>query len=96
MTPRFSSFELDFTDGDTLKRFTVTDPDVVPPNEVICSIRKRDTADVDDSGWVYIPNVISVSRGSFDVLVAALSGDTPQAAGEFPNETVRLVYTLVA
>lgn len=93
-TRQWSTATLDFTDGDTLKRFTIIDADCNAASDVQCSIRTTNTADQDDQTWVYVPNVKSATAGSFDVLVAAFSGEGPAAAGEFPNEIVRLVYTL--
>lgn len=87
-----SGYPLDFTDGDTLKRFTVTDPAVAAGSAILVSIRRQETADVNDPGWIYVPNVMQVRAGSFDVLVAALSGDAIAAPGEFPNELASLVY----
>lgn len=83
---------LDFTDGDTFKRFTITDGSVAAASTVGCSIRRSNIADVDDPGWIFVPNVVTVAAGSFDVTVAVLSGDGLVSPGEFPNETVTLIY----
>lgn len=85
---------LDFTDGDTLKRFTVTDSFVNQYTHIVCSVRRADIADVDDPGWIYTPNVVTVTTGSFDVLVSAVPGDTIPGVNEFPNETVTLLYQI--
>lgn len=86
---------LDFTDGDTLKRFTITDAQVSTTRPAPqLSIYRQNVAAVDDAGWVYVVNGMSIANGSFDVLVAALSGDGVAAANEFPNEIVTLAYQL--
>lgn len=86
---------LSFTDGDTLKRFTITDAAVrALGNTPIPVIRRDDITDADDPGWIFVANIVTVTDGSFDVLVCAQAGDAFAAAGEFPNETVTLVYYL--
>lgn len=86
---------LSFTDGDTLKRFTITDASVrAVGNTPIPVIRRDDIADVNDNGWIFTANIVTVTDGSFDVLVSALSGDGVAGVNEFPNETVTLVYYL--
>lgn len=83
---------LDFTDGDTFKRVTITDPDVGPADYPFCQIDKRSVEDVDDAGWFYGVNVAKVNAGSFDVNVAASSWNEDPQADEYPNEVVTLVY----
>jgi ribosomal protein S18 len=62
---------LDFADGDTLKRFTITNSAVLSTSRITGTIRRPNIADVDDPGYLYIANVVSIVAGSFDVLVAA-------------------------
>lgn len=93
--PSLRTASLDFTDGDTLKRFTVTDGKVTAASVIHPSITRAAIADVDDPGWSYTPNVVTVAAGSFDVLVSVLAGDAPAAAGEYPNETVTLTYSVL-
>lgn len=86
---------LSFTDGDTLKRFTIADAAVTTLSSVPTVQIVRDTiADVDDPGWLFVVNVCTLTAGSFDVLVGVLAGDAFAAANEFPNEVVTLVYHL--
>ena len=89
----FSS-PIDFTDGDTFKRVTITDAQIVGSSQPNVSIRKIPPADQDDAGWTYIANVVDVATGSFTVQVTALSADNPQAPDEYPNESIILVYSL--
>lgn len=89
-----SSASLDFTDGDTAKRFTITDAMVEATSQLHVSIHRIQVADVDDYGWVFVANVLQVRSGSFDVKVVALAEDAIAAAGEFPNETVALSYLI--
>lgn len=89
-----SSLPLDFTDGDTFKRFTIVDSFVTIYSHILPSVRRATIADVDDPGWIYDVNVVSQTAGSFDVLISVTAGDAPAAPGEFPNETVTLTYLL--
>lgn len=83
---------LDFTNGDTFRRFTITNAAVTAQSDIHVSIRKHEVADKDDVGWTYVPNVVSVINGSFDVSVAALVMNAEPSSNEYPNETVSLVY----
>jgi len=86
---------LDFTDGDTLKRFTIADAQVQQSSRISVTIQRSSVlADQDDPGWIYVPNVLSVGSATFDVLVAVLSGDGLAAANEFPNEVITLTYII--
>lgn len=91
-TPSVRTATLSFADGDTLKRFTVSDVVVKSTSQVACFVRRTDIADVDDPGWIYDVNVVTVAAGSFDALVSAAAGDAPAAAGEYPTESVTLIY----
>lgn len=86
---------LDFTDGDTMKRFTITDPNVGPSSEINVAIRKLNILDRDDKGYLYVANVVTVAAGSFDVLAGPIPADADLlAAIEPPNEIVSLVYLI--
>lgn len=88
------SAPLDFTDGDTLKRFTVTDVQIEATAQVHCQVQRLQVADVADPGWIFVPNVLQIRAGGFDVLVAALSGDGIAGVNEFPNEVATLNYLI--
>lgn len=83
---------LDFTDGDTFKRFTIQNGDVIPSSVINCGTQRATVAEVDDQGWSFHPTIVSVGTGTFDVNVAALVLGEPPINGEGPNETVSLVY----
>lgn len=89
-----SSQPLDFTDGDTQKRFTIVDSSLEGTELITPSIQRQQVADVDDYGWSFIANICQVRRGSFDVLVTAQSGDANIQAGEYPNEIITLNYII--
>lgn len=89
-----SSQPLDFTDGDTLKRFTIADASIEATAQITPSCQRQQVAAIDDPGWTFIPNVLQVRAGGFDVQVAAFSGDAVAAAGEYPNEIVTLNYII--
>ncbi|MGH8896332.1 MAG: hypothetical protein ACRDZ4_04740 [Egibacteraceae bacterium] len=87
-----TSADIAFTDGDTMRRVTITDAAVTAASKIVCSIRRPDTADdSEDRGYLYIVNVVEVVTGSFDVLVLVLDPylDTTRIP---PSETVKLYY----
>jgi hypothetical protein len=89
--PRTASIA--FTDGDTLRRVTITDADVVATSRIIHNIRRPDSADDSaDAGYLYIANVVEVQSGSFDVLIAALDWGFGDPVENPPNETVQFQY----
>lgn len=86
---------LDFTNGDSYQRFTITDANVTAHSKVIVSVQCLDVLTANDLGWVFIPNIVSVADGSFDVKVQALPVDgTPDPNNDFPNEQVTLIYQI--
>jgi hypothetical protein len=89
-----ASASLDFTDGDTFKRFTVTDTNVATTSLILVGVRRANVEDVDDYGWQFTANVVKIAAGSFDVNVSALVQDGIPAPGEWPSETVTLVYSV--
>lgn len=85
-----------FTDGDTYRRVTITDANVLSTSNIVCSVRRPNTTDDSaDIGLIYIASVLLVSNGSFDVGIAALGWgfDDPVESG-LVNETVTLCYTI--
>lgn len=91
---RIATVSIDFTNGFTLQRVTVTDPDVAPGSDILCSITKRSQTALADVSYVYVPNIVSQIAGSFDVLVAAISPDPLLPSAEMPNEFITLVYLI--
>lgn len=92
------SVRVDFTDGDTYKRVTVTDAGYTllgPPP--VCSVVRDQISDGDDPGWHFTAcPVAGTADGSFDVAVSAQMWDGPADPYDPPpNETVTLVYTLI-
>lgn len=85
---------LDFTDGDTSKRFTVTSPDIAPTSIIDVSIQRGVIADADDWGWGFAATVVNVVAGSFDVNVSANVWGEPAVNDEAPNEQVTLLYSI--
>lgn len=88
---------VDFTNGDTYRRVTVTDAGYTllgPPP--ICSVVRDYIADEIDPGWHFTACAVAgPADGSFDVGVSVLMWDRPAGVDEFPNETVTLVYNLI-
>lgn len=87
-----SSATVAITDGDSARRVTITDAAVVPASKIILTVKRPDTTDATDPGIVYVPTVVRVGTGDFDVLLMALglSGDDP--TGIVPSETITLYY----
>lgn len=87
-----STANIAFTDGDTLRRVTITDALVSATSEIICTIVRPDVTDENDRGYIYIANVVDRNAGTFDVLVAALGWGFDDPTRIPPNETVILNY----
>lgn len=86
---------LDFTDGDTFKRFSVNSVDCLATSVVGVSCQRGTfVTEQDDHGWTFHPTVVNVYAGGFDVNVTALVMGEPPIASEGPNELVTLAYTL--
>lgn len=80
-----------FTDGDTLRRVTVSDAAVTASSKIVGTVRRPDSSsDASDVGHLYIANVVRVGSGSFDILVYCVEDPVKLP----PNETVQYVYTL--
>jgi hypothetical protein len=92
-----ASTSVAFTDGDTLRRVTVSDAAVAASSKIIATVRRPDTAnDSADSGYLYLPNVVRVATGAFDVLIACLDWGFDDPTLNPPNETVTLCYQVAA
>lgn len=90
-----TSVAVPFTDGDTLRRVTVTDAAVTAASKITGSIRRPDTADDSaDLGLLYTANVVKVAAGSFDLLVFCTAWGVDDAILAMPNETVQFIYTV--
>lgn len=85
---------LDFSDGDTLKRFTITNSAVLSTSRITGTIRRPNIADVDDPGYLYIANIVSIIAGSFDVLVAATGAGLDDVTLSPPLGSVEFDYQI--
>ena len=84
-----------FTDGDTLRRVTITNASVLSTSKIVGTIRRPNTTDDSaDAGYIYIANVVKVSAGSFDLLVACLAWGFDDPVLYPPNETVTFAYSI--
>jgi hypothetical protein len=84
-----------FTDGDTMRRATVTDAAVSASSKIVGTIRRPDTAnDSADRGYIYLANVVRIGTGSFDLLVSCLGWGFDDPTKNPPNETVTFYYTI--
>jgi hypothetical protein len=75
--------------GETKKRFTITDANVGVFSRIIFSIRRPSSVAVDDTGYVYDCNIVSLTAGSFDVLCRV---EDPDADLQPPSESPILTY----
>ena len=92
-----SSVAIDFTNGDTLRRVTVTDAAVSATSKIIGTIRRPDTTDDSaDRGYIYLVNVVRVATGAFDVLLSCLGWGFDDPTANPPNETVQFYYQIAA
>lgn len=90
-----SAANVTFTDGDTMRRVTITDAGVSATSKIIGMIRRPDTTDDSaDRGYVYTWNVVKVASGSFDLLVSALGWGFDDPTEVPPNETVVFYYVV--
>lgn len=90
-----STASIAFTDGDTYRRVTITDANVLSTSNIVCSIRRPNTAsDSADIGLIYVATVLLVAAGSFDVAVACLDWGFDDPTLSSVNETVTLCYTI--
>jgi hypothetical protein len=93
-TASISEVSIPFTDGDTLRRVTVTDAAITAGSKIVGSIRRADTADDSaDAGYLYMANVVRVGTGAFDLLVACLDWGFGDPTENPPNETIKFQYT---
>lgn len=93
----FSSVAIAFTDGDTMRRVTVTDAAVGAASKIIGTIRRPDTTDDSaDRGYIYLVNVVRVAAGSFDVLLSCLGWGFDDPTELPPSETVQFYYQIAA
>jgi hypothetical protein len=85
-----------FTDGDTMRRVTITDANVNAGSRIVASVTRPDTADdSQDPGYIYIANVVRIGTGSFDVLISCLDWGFDDPVENPPNETVTLHYIIL-
>ena len=88
------STPVDFTDGDTYKRVSVADTSIEATAQLHLGIDRQQIADVDDAGWVFVPNTIRVYAGGFDCVIAAIVLGEPGINDEGPNEQITLTYLI--
>lgn len=90
-----STVSVAFTDGDTMRRVTVSDGAVTATSKIICSVTRATVADEDDMGIFFQANVVSRGTGTFDVIVVARGWGFSDPVG-IVNETITLNYLVSA
>ena len=85
-----------FTDGDTMRRVTVTDSSVTGTSKILVSVQRPDiTSDSADAGYIYFVNVVNRTSGvSFDVVIICTDWGLSDPAEAPPNETITLCYMI--
>lgn len=81
--------------GDTARRITITNANVFSFSRIMCGIRRPNTADGDDRGYIYSVNVISIDTGTFDVVIVQLDLDGSDPSADPFGETISLFYVVV-
>lgn len=81
-----------FTDGDTLRRVSVSDASFTSSSNVVATVMRPDQAtDGDDRGYLYVTNVVRRYTGGCDLLIAALGWGFDDPVYLPPNETITVV-----
>lgn len=92
-----SSVAVAFTDGDTMRRVTVTDAAVSATSKIVGTVVRPDTTDDSaDRGYIYLANVVKRAAGSFDLLLSCLGWGFDDPTEQPPNETITYCYTVAA
>lgn len=90
-----SMSSIPFTDGDTYRRVTITDSSVLSTSNIVCTVRRPDSAsDSLDYGYIYTVNIYRVGTGSFDVGILCTGWGNDDVSLLPPNETVSLCYMI--
>lgn len=92
-----SRVSVDFTDGDTAKRVSVSDATITATDKILVTVRRPDMVDdSEDSGHIYITNIVRIYAGGFDVRIVALDLSGMDPTEQPPNETIELQYQVAA
>jgi hypothetical protein len=87
------SASIPFTDGDTLRRVSISNGVVSASSKIVGTIRRPDVAsDSVDKGYIYHSNIVLVGAGSFDLLVVATGWGFDEVTDLPPNETITFYY----
>ena len=93
----FYSTSVAFTDGNTVRRVTVSNAAIGATDKILVTIRRPDLADdSEDAGHIYTVNVVRVAAGSFDAVVTCCDRGFGDTTEQPPNETIQLVWTRAA
>jgi hypothetical protein len=83
--------------GNGLSRYTITDAAVTASSKIVGTVRRPDVEDVDDHGWIFVPNIVKIGSGSFDLIIQVLTfgdgGDDPLIADP-PTGTIEFQYVV--
>lgn len=55
--------------GAGMARYTIADVNVGFNSKIVATVDRSNVADVDDHGWIFVANIVTVANASFDVLV---------------------------
>lgn len=93
--PPLSTVSVAFTDGDTMRRVTVSDAAVTATSKILVSVVRTTVTDENDPGIFFEANVVSRGEGTFDVLIVARGWGFSDPVG-IVNETITLNYLVSA
>lgn len=83
-----------FTDGDTVRRVTVTNAALTATSKIVPGVTRPNTADSADVGVAFLPTVVSRGSGTCDVLILCIGLGQDDPVG-LVNETVTLTLAVV-
>lgn len=94
-SPAPATASIAFTDSDTARRVTISNASVLSTSRIVGQIIRPTTSDLVDPGYIYVHSIISVTNGSFDVLIAATALGDSYIDQNPPNETITFSYLVL-
>jgi hypothetical protein len=83
-----------FTDGDCVKRVTISDVKAGVGLRVVATIRRPDVTEGTDAGYVYTWQCTRMASGQFDLVIQCLGVGGDDVTEVPPNETINVEYVL--
>lgn len=83
-----------FPAGETVVRVSVENGQVSEGSSIVGTVKRATVAKSDDSGLIYMANVITSTDGVFDLVVSRCDYGMMDAAEWAPAESVEFTYTI--